>query len=491
MQRRTAAAAHDEGAPILTQDKVPMRKTRRKRVSSHAAYSVREIVSLFLALCVMLVCIVFVAFKISSTVDNHSGHMHYPRKAEAAGESREGNSLPYNPIYQVPEVHPSVGDRSDRYAELRKTIDPLLPDDATRSLTAMSELRTITYTTQSMDEHNSDQVPYDIMDCPDTPPAGYPFAWNIMNILQSWPPDDPTPRPNIYQGLCVFDFQKDFTKALAYRTAEKPFVVVNDPAIAKSAERWNIPGYMNQLLGDEEHRCEYSPNNHFMYYTPLPNKQQHVRGKKKVPAGWTAPTQKMWMPYQDWLDHANVTMDKLGPGNPHWYYRLIGCGVGMGNDGHCDKSASEYLYDELPFFQPKEGLYLAEPDTQMGIHCRFGMRGVIAENHYDGSRNTIAVLKGSRRYILTHPDQCSKLALYPKGHPSGRHSAVDWSHPDLEAYPEFASAKANEIILQPGELLYLPTEWFHFIVSLELNFQCNTRSGIGPEYQSIIRSCGF
>ena len=163
----------------------------------------------------------------------------------------------------------------------------------------------------------------------------------------------------------------------------------------------------------------------------------------------------------------------------------------MGNDGSCDAGSSEYLYDELPYFQPKPSLYVVEPNEQKGIHCRFGMRGVIAENHFDGSRNAIALLKGSRRYILSHPNQCSNLALYPKGHPSARHSAVDWSKPDLNEYPEFAQAESTEVVLQPGHVLYLPTNWFHFIVSLELNFQCNTRSGIEADLMPFVHQCGF
>jgi ribosomal protein L16 Arg81 hydroxylase len=119
------------------------------------------------------------------------------------------------------------------------------------------------------------------------------------------------------------------------------------------------------------------------------------------------------------------------------------------------------------------------------------MTGVIAENHYDASRNAIALLGGSRRYILTHPDQCDKLALYPMGHPSARHSAVDWSDPDLNKFPEFADAKVNEVVLSAGQVLYLPDEYFHYIISLEMNYQCNTRSGITRRYKEHIHRCGF
>ena len=56
------------------------------------------------------------------------------------------------------------------------------------------------------------------------------------------------------------------------------------------------------------------------------------------------------MSYRKWLSHANITDEnKLRPGNEHWYFRLIGCGIqdGCGTD-------SEYLFDELAFFQPRE-----------------------------------------------------------------------------------------------------------------------------------------
>jgi ribosomal protein L16 Arg81 hydroxylase len=114
----------------------------------------------------------------------------------------------------------------------------------------------------------------------------------------------------------------------------------------------------------------------------------------------------------------------------------------------------------LPFFQPKEGqLYLGDPSEQKGIHCRFGMKGVIAENHFDASRNAIVVLGGRRRYILSHPNQCENLALLPREHESARHSQVDYTNPDLEQFPEFGDAMGNEVVMEAGQVLYLPTHW--------------------------------
>ena len=134
---------------------------------------------------------------------------------------------------------------------------------------------------------------------------------------------------------------------------------------------------------------------------------------------------------------------------------------------------------------------MVDSSEARGINCRFGMKGVIAENHFDGSRNMVAVMGGERRYILSHPEQCENLCLFERGHPSARHSAVDWSDPDWEEFPQFRNAEVNEIVMQAGDVLYLPTNWFHYIISLELNFQCNTRSGISDDYMEAIEECGF
>ena len=424
--------------------------------------------------------------------------------------------------YTIPNTMNHIGDKSDSYALLRKDIDAKMSTLSHSEIFTKEKYHLFDFQPMPMieaepnDPQPLEQVPYDIYNCPDEPPIGYPFAWTLKSVLNHWGPDDTNPPPSgkIHQGLCVFDYQKDYDKAIRYRKQELPFVIQNDPQVHNAVYRWNQPNYLNQMLGPSvKHRAEYSESNHFLYWQPPPKKrpgaekaaaQRAAEGlppKKKKPwqspaieqpKDWKEPTEMMRMTYSDWLSHANVTDDGtiFGPDQPHWYFRLIGCGE-TGPQGQCDAGSSEYLFDELTFFQPKDSLYIVKPDQQKGIHCRFGMRGVIAENHFDGSRNMIAVMGGARRYVLSHPNQCPYLSLLPKGHPSARHSAVDWSDPDYDKYPEFALAKGNEVVLQAGDVLYLPTNWFHYIVSLTLNFQCNTRSGITQDYMPPIRECGF
>ncbi|KAL7526134.1 hypothetical protein ACHAXR_001335, partial [Thalassiosira sp. AJA248-18] len=339
--------------------------------------------------------------------------------------------------YAIPDSMKKIGSKARWYGDLRREYDTeILPKDDERSLQFVeAERKRHGVYKQSPDA----QTPYDINNCPEYPPKGYPMQWPVLDVLHNWPTDDPTPEKHkeIYQGLCVFDYRTEQEKANNYRHEEVPFVMRNDPAVARTAERWNYPGYMEKLLmgkEDKERRTEYSPNNHFMYWVDKRPKDERRAAVKKlrerknngedIHAGfgrgkqeqmadaiqqleklnqlkqklvdaqdyledhedddeaqeevhslqrelnkvkrekkesvmdnWQPPTENLRMDYLEWLKHANVTDDKLGPDNPHWYFRLIGCGS-IGDhteDGSCDKGSSEWLFDELTFFQPRLG----------------------------------------------------------------------------------------------------------------------------------------
>ena len=75
--------------------------------------------------------------------------------------------------------------------------------------------------------------------------------------------------------------------------------------------------------------------------------------------------------------------------------------------------------------------------------------------------------------------------------PTGRHAEADWSQLDLERYPKMAEAKATEVVLSAGQVLYVPSYWFHYIVSLGQSAQCNSRSGNAIRGRQIVKECGF
>ena len=322
--------------------------------------------------------------------------------------------------------------------------------------------------------HNSKS--FASVNCPDIPVPGYPEAFPIMDVIKNWPTDNTEIPAKHYDSLCHFNFQNesDLAKAYNYRKAEVPHVVYNMPEVDAVVNKWNDVDYLHRKLGNGGYRTETSDTNHFMYW--------HASGQFKGKEKWKAPTGLIQVSFEHWLETAVKGQNRSLEDRTHQYFRV---------SADSDRGSNGWLFNELPFFRPKKSLMMVEPHEQRGIHCRFGMRSVIAEAHFDGSRNAVVMLGGMRRWILTHPDQCVNMHMLPKEHPSGRHSDVDWSNPDIEKHPNFPKIKANEVILQPGDYLYVPTYWIHYIISLNVNFQCNTRSGRHSSYDKYISQCGF
>ena len=319
--------------------------------------------------------------------------------------------------------------------------------------------------------------PKEVVQCPLLPADGYPKPYSMIDITNNWNTDVTDIPPSHFDSLCHFDFQNEtqLHQAHKYRSAEVPFVMYNIPKVDEVVKKWNNMDYLSKTLGKKFYRTESSANNHFMYWRNAPNAFLRTEKGKT----WKPPTDIVSLQFEQWLELAvkgqNISLEDRN----HKYFRVSS---DLGNP---------WLFKELPFFQPVKSLFIVDPREQRGIHCRFGMRSVIAEAHFDGSRNAVVMLGGLRRWILSHPDQCVNMHMLPSSHPSGRHSEVDWSKPDIEKFPNFAKLMGNEVILQPGDYLYVPTYWIHYIISLNVNFQCNTRSGTHSGYDSYIRSCGF
>jgi len=81
--------------------------------------------------------------------------------------------------------------------------------------------------------------------------------------------------------------------------------------------------------------------------------------------------------------------------------------------------------------------------------------------HFDGAGTHAFLMQiyGRKEYIVYPPDQ--ERFLYPS--PAKRnHSLIrDIEHPDLQTFPDFAKAVPTKFFLEPGELLFVPSHWWH------------------------------
>lgn len=77
-----------------------------------------------------------------------------------------------------------------------------------------------------------------------------------------------------------------------------------------------------------------------------------------------------------------------------------------------------------------------------------------------------------------------------------RHSMLNFGHINLMQEPEMpqderdwleeaGDAMSLETVLKAGEVLYIPSHWFHYINSLQKSAQCNVRSGVDIEGDAV------
>jgi hypothetical protein len=125
---------------------------------------------------------------------------------------------------------------------------------------------------------------------------------------------------------------------------------------------------------------------------------------------------------------------------------------------------------DLPFLP--EGL---NPDGRPRLWV--GRGGNRAALHYDGYHNIACVVAGKKRFVVIPPEHLPDLYLgsmsqTPGGAPV---SMVDFRRPDLERFPRYARAmeSAEVIDMEPGEALFLPAFWFHYVESTGLNILVN------------------
>lgn len=97
--------------------------------------------------------------------------------------------------------------------------------------------------------------------------------------------------------------------------------------------------------------------------------------------------------------------------------------------------------------------------------------------HSDAFRNIITMLAGRKRLTLFAPDELPNLYIAPPDRRVGGSlgSLVKLTEPDFDKFPKFRAAlqRSHVAVLEPGEILYLPSLWWHHVESFDLNIGLN------------------
>eukprot|EP01035_Chromulina_nebulosa_P024693 gene24693-32165_t len=276
----------------------------------------------------------------------------------------------------------------------------------------------------------------------------YPEYFNLGDLLTQWPATDTSPsrwnhssahynRNN--KGLRRFNFSDSNERHLAqlYREREVPFVLFDVPALDTAAEKYFSIDALLRLFGSTRRPAEKSKNkDRFMYYSA----KRKVETVMKLFPSWVPPQEDVLITFPEFLLEANDAEKKKSQSfaaSQELIYMTIAAGEGL---------RTPWIREALPFFDESDSFFIVDSTEFLGINCRFGMNGIIAAAHYDGKRNFIAMIRGRKRYVLLPPSECSRLDLYPRGHPSARHAMVDWADiSQLRENSKLYHAKATEV----------------------------------------------
>ncbi|XP_025084642.1 HSPB1-associated protein 1 homolog isoform X3 [Pomacea canaliculata] len=96
--------------------------------------------------------------------------------------------------------------------------------------------------------------------------------------------------------------------------------------------------------------------------------------------------------------------------------------------------------------------------------------------HFDSyGFNLVAQIQGRKTWVLFPPQDTP--CLYPTRIPyeeSSIFSEVDVSRPNTTNFPRFKDCKPYVVTLEPGQVLYVPRHWWHFVVCTEMALSINT-----------------
>ncbi len=101
-----------------------------------------------------------------------------------------------------------------------------------------------------------------------------------------------------------------------------------------------------------------------------------------------------------------------------------------------------------------------------------GPAGTVTPLHCDYDDNIFAQIWGTKRIILSPPHH--DAYLYPKeANAILFGSPFDPEAPDFEKFPLAHQASMVEVVVNPGDLLYVPAGWFHQVRSLTFSLSSN------------------
>ncbi|WP_257456491.1 cupin-like domain-containing protein [Archangium lipolyticum] len=93
-----------------------------------------------------------------------------------------------------------------------------------------------------------------------------------------------------------------------------------------------------------------------------------------------------------------------------------------------------------------------------------GPAGTLTPLHHDNMNILLSQVLGRKHFKLVPSFQPHRV--YPR---HGTFSHVDVSNPDTTRHPAFQEADMVEVVLEPGEMIFIPVGWWHWVRALDVS----------------------
>jgi ribosomal protein L16 Arg81 hydroxylase len=106
----------------------------------------------------------------------------------------------------------------------------------------------------------------------------------------------------------------------------------------------------------------------------------------------------------------------------------------------------------------------------------FGPAGTVTPLHHELSNLLLAQVSGRMRIRLV--PAAERSFVYPRG----VFSDVDAEAPDLARYPAFRQATVIDVVILPGEVLFVPVGWWHHVRALDVSVTISFTNFVFPNH---------
>jgi len=120
-------------------------------------------------------------------------------------------------------------------------------------------------------------------------------------------------------------------------------------------------------------------------------------------------------------------------------------------------------------------------DLARSINFWFGPAGTNTPLHHDTLMLLHTQVVGRKRWRFISPLETPRVYNY-----FGVFSPIDIDHPDLVRYPLFRDVKVLDVIVEPGETVFLPLAWWHQVSGLDISMSVSyTNIDLPNDYEFV------